>query len=129
MRTTPDAVAAIIEVDDAITLTPFIESASAVVDDVCVPLLYDATRLELIERWLSAHFYALRDPRRSSEGASGVSASYQNAVDLGFNCTHYGQAAMRLDTRGGLAALEKLSKQGGRRTVGVYHLVEDDDSE
>lgn len=111
-RTTSGAVEGIIEVDSSISLTPFIESANALVTEVCVPLEYDDIRLELIERWLAAHFYAIRDPRTTSEKAGPVSANYQSKVDLGFNVTHYGQMAMRLDTLGGLAALQKKIETG-----------------
>jgi hypothetical protein len=112
IRTTDTAVGLIIEVDEDIPLDPFIESASALVDEVCVPLGYTDARLELIERWLSAHLYATRDPRAVSEAAGSVSTTYQSKVDLGFNNSHYGQMAMRMDTKGGLALLDARIKTG-----------------
>jgi len=115
-RTTSEAVAAIVEVDVSISLTPFIEVANALVTECCADA-YDATRLELIERWLAAHFYTVRDMREVSEGAGGVSASYQSAVALGFDSSHFGQMAIRIDTVGGLAALNERVKKGKR--VGV----------
>jgi hypothetical protein len=111
-RTTSVAVEAIIEVDEEIPLTPFIETASALVEEICTPAGYDAARLELIERWLSAHFYAVRESRRDFEGAGTVQQSLQSKVDLGFDVTHYGQMAMRLDTKGGLARLNEMIKSG-----------------
>jgi hypothetical protein len=104
-RTTENAVAAIIEVDEDINLAPFIEVAAALVDEVCAPAGYDEARLELIERWLSAHFYAIRDPRRTQEVAGPVSESFQSKVDLGLDVTHYGQQAKLLDTKGTLLIL------------------------
>jgi len=116
-RTTEESVQGIIEHDATISLTPFIEVANALVTELCTDDSYDDTRLELIERWLSAHFYAIRDPRAESEKAGSVSVKYQSKVELGFDVTHYGQMAMRLDTAGGLAALNVQAKKGGKKTV------------
>ena len=112
VRTTSTAVQKIIELDSSIIvdladLDPFIEVASAIIDDVCVPLGYDATRLELIERWLSAHFYAIRDQRKQQEVAGSVSETFQTKVDLYLNVTIYGQQAQMIDTKGGLLRLNK----------------------
>ena len=86
-RTTKAYIATIIELDDSIVpndaaMEPFITVANELVTEVCTgdagpTTAYTASRLELIERWLAAHFYAIRDPRVSSEGAGGVSASYE----------------------------------------------------
>lgn len=111
-RTTSSAVGMIIEVDANVSLTPFIEAASALVDDVCLKSGYTDNRLELIERWLAAHFYTARDPRAESEKVSVIAVKYQSKVDLGLNSSHYGQMAMRLDTKGNLALLESKSKSG-----------------
>lgn len=122
MRTTAEAVQKIIEIDSTINagdISPFIEAANALITEICAPLGYDAPRLELLERWLSAHFYAIRDPRVAQESAGPVSASYQHQVGLGLNATAYGQQVMRLDTKGGLASLEVSSAQGKRRIIGV----------
>lgn len=121
-RTTSNAVGEIIEVDSSISVTPFIEAASALVDDVCVNSGYAATKLELIERWLAAHFYAIRDPRAVQEQAGSVRATYQSKVDLGLNTTHYGQMAMQLDTAGNLSTHNASAVKGKRRAVGVTYL-------
>jgi hypothetical protein len=105
MRTTAILVGAIIEVDETIDLDPFIAVANELVTEICSDSGYSAERLELIERWLSAHFYTNRDPRASEEKAGPVSAVYQSKVDLNLSTSHYGQTAMTLDTKGGLAAL------------------------
>jgi len=119
MRTTSDAVAAVIEVDVAIDLAPFILVANELVTEVCSNKNYTDSRLELIERWLSAHFYTNRDPRSVNEKAGSVGATYQSAVDLNLSTSHYGQTAMMLDTAGGLAS---LSNRKMKRTVGVTWL-------
>jgi len=117
VRTTRIAVAAIIEIDGTVItsdddMAPFIEVANSLVTDVCSDSSYTDAKLELIERWLSAHFYAIRDPRAVSEHAGPVGATFESRVDLGFNVTRYGQQAMRIDTAGGLAALDKRSSSG-----------------
>ena len=126
-RTTSAAVALIIEVDTSISLTPFIEVANALVTECCSTVAtYTDARLELIERWLSAHCYTVRDMRAESEKAGDISEKKQSKVDLGFDTSHYGQMAMRLDTAGGLANLNAASKKSGTIAVGLSWLGEED---
>jgi len=126
IRTTSAAVALIIEVDANINLTSFIEVANALVTECCSADDYDATRLELIERWLSAHVYTIRDMRASEERAGAVSERKQSAVALGFDSSHYGQMAMRLDTKGGLAVLNEQMKKGKGQAVQISWLGSED---
>jgi len=123
-RTTSAAVGLIIEVDSTISVTPFIEVANALVTELAaaVSTTYSAARLELIERWLSAHFYTERDPRAVDEKAGSVAVTNQSRVDLGFDNSHYGQMAMRLDTQGWLAELNEATKRGSQRTAGITYL-------
>jgi len=123
-RTSDAAVAAIAELDSSISLAPFIEAASAMVDVNCEALNpdYTATELELIERWLAAHCYHIRDMRAEQEKAGSVGSTYQSKVDLGLDVTHYGQMAMRLDYYGGLAALNERIKDGRRGVVSLTYL-------
>lgn len=125
-RTTSTAVGLIIEVDSDISLDPFIEVANALVTENCSTDDYDATRLELIERWLAAHCYTIRDMRAMAEGAKGISEKKQSKVDLGFDTSHYGQMAMRLDTVGGLAALNEKSKTGKHGLISASWLGTED---
>lgn len=114
IRTDATAVAGICEVDASIDLTPFIETASALVDDPVAtgsPSYTDA-KLELIERWLAAHFYRIRDMAVQQEYAKGVGQMFQFKVDLNLHVTMYGQQAMLLDTDGNLAKLNKRAKDG-----------------
>jgi hypothetical protein len=127
VRTTAEAVGGIIKVVGTVSMTPFIEAANALVTEHCSEDDYDATRLELIERWLAAHFYAIYEPRRLSERAGPVSKQIESRVDLGFDVTRYGQMAMRFDTEGGLAALNEQIKSGGSLTVGVTWLGSEDE--
>ena len=126
VRTTSAAVALLIEIDDDISLTSFIETANALVTECCSTDDYDATRLELIERWLSAHVYTIRDMRASEERVGTVSERKQSMVGLGFDTSHYGQMAMRLDTKGGLAALNAQMKKGTGQAVQISWLGDDD---
>jgi len=128
-RTTVDQVELIIDLDSGISLTPFIEVANALVTEICAAavdsdgaLVYGATRLELIERWLAAHFYHVRDPKASREDVDSVAATYQSVVKIGFNSTHYGQMSMRLDTNGGLSRLDQAAVKGGSATVSLTWL-------
>jgi hypothetical protein len=104
-RTTAELVGGLIELDLTIDVTPFIFTASELVTEHCEGQGYTVERLELIERYLAAHFYTLRDPRVVSERAGPVQATYQSKVDLNLATSHYGQTAMMLDTVGGLAVL------------------------
>ena len=122
-RTTAIDVADIVEVDSDIDLTVFILMANELVTEVCSDSEYSDVRLELIERWLAAHFYVIRDPRASSESA-GVSQSYAlPSVAMSFQGTKEGQQALLLDTDGNLAALGARTTSGGKKSsIGVTWL-------
>lgn len=132
-RTTAALMKGIIETDDTNIpdLTPFIDAANLLVTDSCGSADYTADKLELIERWVAAHFYAVRDPRATAERAGPVGQNLQSKVDLGLAVTHYGQQAMLLDSEGGLAAANKqTTKSRVSITAGVNWLgVEDWDKD
>ena len=119
IRTTPELVGGIIELDPVIvSIAPFIAAASALVDGVerrsdtlDSDEQLDSARLEIIETWLAAHFYAIRDPRPERERAGSVEVKHQTSVDLGLNVTHYGQQAMMLDTTGYLSEISSGKKR------------------
>lgn len=114
IRTTSDAVEEIVETEVTISLTPFIEIASAMVDELLVDAGYGDTYLELIERWLSAHFYSIRDMKRASEQVKTLRESFQYKVDLYLAVTVYGQQVLALEYKGILAALQKRIQDGTR---------------
>lgn len=120
-RTTSAAVALIIEVDSSISLSPFIEAATALVTKHCEDANddYTAAELELIERWLSAHLYTVRDMRAFHEKADEITEVKQSSVGKGLDSSHYGQTAMLLDWYGGLSALNQAIKAGKRTSVSV----------
>lgn len=113
-RTTSDLVKTTVETDDTIStdLAAYIAVANAIVTEKCEPAvdsngdkIHDATRLEMIERYLAGHFYACRDnaARITSESAGPVSASYSSSIGKGLEQTIQGQQAMALDTSGALS--------------------------
>ena len=120
-RTSPDAVKAILldnfgsKLDGAVPkLDGFIDSASATVDRVytCAagktpPITLSSTELELIERWLAAHMYAMADPMYTSRTTGKASGAFQGQTQMGLDYSPYGQMAKRLDWSGCLEALDK----------------------
>jgi hypothetical protein len=124
IRTTEEAVGGIIELDEDIDLTPFIETANNIIDRVCLQSGYDDSTLELIERWLSAHFYSIRDPRTISESVKGISERFEDGIggssrSSGFSLTRYGRQAMLIDTDGNLMILES---SGGKIKGSITHI-------
>lgn len=116
MRTTEAAVRKLIETD--VDMSPFMEAASVIVDDIAAANTVSDSRLELIERWLSAHFIEIRDPRPSSESAGGVSQSFaMGSRGMYFELTFYGQQAMLLDSTGTLIGLQSDAKSGALSRV------------
>lgn len=103
-----------------------IDTANEIVTEVCaaalrpdgVTLWHSDYRLALIETWLACHFYCINDPRGQRERAGPLTFESQSKVDLGFDVTHYGQQAKRLDTSGALAALDDAIEEG--RTPGRF---------
>lgn len=140
VRTTDDLVGGICEVDDGDDLTPHIASASKLVDRCCltgvtgVVLDYTTEELELIERYVAAHFYCVFNPRTTQETIGPAQQQFEGKSDLRLQFTRYGQQAMLLDIHGGLAALnnglakveKKFPDVTGRRP-NIRWLGKDDD--
>ncbi len=102
------------------SLQGFIETASAVVDRVATcatrkGLDLSTTELELIERWLAAHFYCVVDPIYTSRSTNGASASFQVGQAMeGFGSTEYGRQALAMDYSG---CLKNISLKQRARSV------------
>ena len=95
-------------------LDPFIATASNLVDRVSsLAATYkginlDTVTLELIERWLSAHFYLQSDQGLQSKSTRGASGQFQGKTDVvGLQGTKYGQAAIDTDYSRVLMAIDK----------------------
>lgn len=126
MRTNKDKVEDILvdHYDGVTSLTPFIQTASSLVDKVArndVESAHSSSDLELIERWLAAHFYAHADQLMQSESKGRASGSYQGQTAMIFMSTQYGQTALGLDTTGYLAKLQKQAQEG-RQSASVVWL-------
>lgn len=131
-RTSSDAVKALMrysvtgtDYDGSTDLAPFIATASAHVDDISAyatrnELEITATRLELIERWLTAWAYCMSDRTYASRSTGGKSGSFHGRTDMGFNANFYGQTAVSLDTTGFLAAQGK-GQRGSLVWAGKRH--------
>lgn len=116
VRTTAALVEGIIQVQDGIDLTPFIYTANMITTELCGQSGYSDgfvnSQMELIERWLAAHFYAIYDQQLTSARAGSVSVVYQSKVMFNLMGTTYGQQAMMLDVAGNLAKFtNKVTKQ------------------
>ena len=110
---------------DGSGLTPFIDTANAMVTAICATqAAYDTNQLELIERWLSAHFYAQRDDnnRVKSEGAGDANQSFQYPTGDSLNGTVYGQQVLLLDYLGNFSTLQAQIKAGRAPKVGAIWL-------
>lgn len=90
-----------------ITITPYINIASDVVDDLDATVL-DSTRLKDIERFLTAHLIMVtKDRMGTKERVGDAEVSYPNIFGPGLNASTYGQMVLQLDSTGTLANLGK----------------------
>jgi hypothetical protein len=129
VTTTADAVSKVVEVvlfgsqDLETVLAPFIESSANLLDDLYAGVtVSDATR-ELVERWLSAHFYKVFDPAIQSETVESLTTSYFGKVGEYLLRTPYGAQALALDSTGVLAAWQaKMTKPTALMRVGIKHV-------
>jgi hypothetical protein len=106
VRTTAVQVKSIIDVDEADSyLNAYMDVATELVDDHCLESEYDANKLELIERYLTAHFYACNKRRTLQQGvAQAINQTFDRVqVDFYLYNTVFGQQAMSLDPDGNLA--------------------------
>ena len=93
-------------------LMPFITTANVLVSKISsLAITNEITlsdeQLELIERWLSAHFYVVSDRTYAEARTEGAYAVYHGKTGLSLDFTPYGQMAKVLDTSGILAGLDK----------------------
>lgn len=115
IRTTSNKVTELVPSD--MDVASFIEAASLIVDEELVNQGLTEARLELIERYLAAHFLTLTEERggliKSSAGLA--SDTYADIYGKGFHSTRFGQQAVAFDTSGSLSKLslssEKLSAE------------------
>jgi len=97
----------------------FISDASNLIDELFedeTGLFEDETGvsdelLASIEKWVAAHFVAIRDQRPKSEKVGDASITYHGTSGKGLEFTPYGQQALLLDTTG------RLKSIGGKRAT------------
>lgn len=104
-RVTDAEVKEIIETD--LDTTPFIGTATLIVDEDLVGKGLSDARLREIELYLSAHFTTLRQRQLKSEEFGDAKDEFLGIVDLGLDSSLYGQQAKSLDTTGTLEAQGK----------------------
>jgi hypothetical protein len=96
-------------------LAPYVDTASSLIDDVATcaarkgkPL--SAAKLELLERWMAAHYYTKSDRTFASKSTGGASVAYITDPETP---EPYKSAALDLDTSGCLAAILKRQRASG----------------
>jgi len=93
-------------------LAAFITPANQLVDALLLDKGLGEPRLTEIERWLAAHFVAMRTPAETGRGVAESRHDYETpTVGQHLNGTRYGQMAIVLDTTGTLAALADVSQR------------------
>lgn len=96
-------------------LTGFIDAASIMIDQVVACAISKKRPLtdsqaEILERYLTAHYYGHADQFFTSKSTSGASGSFQGQFGKGLEGSQYGQTAMSLDPSGCLKALSMGNK-------------------
>ncbi len=122
-RTTPTLVAKTLgnDYDGSANLNPSIDTAGVHVRRIItrgteLGITVEEVDLEIIERWLAAHFYACSDRPYQSRSTLNASGSMQGQTGMGLTFTVYGQQAIALDPTGYLATIGK----GGKVARGVW---------
>lgn len=116
-------------IDDSsdISIAPFIATATVLTDyvDRCdtADILKDA-QLKEIERWLAAHYYAIRDAQYRSKATGRAEAEYQvgKSGEGSLDSNDWGRQALMLDVTGCLARLNEESKTGKKPAVSLLWL-------
>lgn len=113
IRTTMDNVVALVKVPADTDVSPFIESASLIVDEELQNQGLSDARLELIERYLAAHFVALAVEGGAliKTSAGLASDTYADIYGKGFHSTRFGQQALAFDPTGKISKLSLSSEK------------------
>lgn len=118
-RVTTAEVKEIIKIDSNIVpdvnIAAFITAANRLTTDALGTSGLASATLKEIERWLAAHFITAADRRSLEEEADEIRQKFTVKVGLGLRNSHYGQAAIALDTTGILAQI--ADGKGANETV------------
>ena len=127
MRTTAAAVLELMTNPIGVTeaqITVFLTPANTIVTNYLADNIDDDDLLELIERYLAAHFVAMSPLARESKsegiGGGDISVTYLGNAAMGLDFTTYGQTAKILDTTGKLVWLDKKGNK-----VAAFQTVSD----
>lgn len=107
------------------SLTPFIDTATVMVSRVATcatekGIALSSAELELIERWLAAHFYEHSDQMTSRDETGEALAVFQGKTGMYLESTKYGQTALLIDYSGCLAGIQPATDDStGRRVLTV----------
>jgi len=106
-RVTSDDVEKIIEVDSSLDVDAFIATATVLVDETLASSGYSDDLLFEIERYLAAHFIAMRQRQLTGDAFGDASRKYAGKFGMGLDFTQYGQQVKTLDIRGVLSISSK----------------------
>lgn len=119
-RTTSERVRDVLmdDYDPSKKLTPYINSASLVVDRVVIcatakGITLTTAEKEDIETWLAACMYALSDKPYGSRSNLSASGQFHGQTGMGWDANLYGQNAMRIDPSGCLFAMNNRARASG----------------
>ena len=104
-------------INTEIDTSPFITPANILVNKIDGNGISDSDHLKEIERWLAAHFVAVRDNRaggQSQHEVGDASEDYLKSTQVltkSLGSTYYGQQVLALDTTGTLVSLGKSRAQ------------------
>lgn len=104
-RVTAEEVKQVIETD-LTDLSGQIASANVMVTALLGSSSLDSAHLKEIERWLAAHFVALKSLQEDTVKLGPIEVkNFTGNKDLGLNQTQWGQQVLFLDTTGAFASL------------------------
>lgn len=100
----------------------YLADANVLVTDLLGASSLSNERLEIIERYLAAHFYVLGQQSggvfEEKIGESTVKTGSTFTLGQGLKLTRWGQMALAADTTGALSAIE-----GGKKKTAQFRLV------
>ena len=100
---------------ELVDLSVFIQTATVQVDEIAALGTLSAAVLKEIERWLAAHYAAMRVRQDVKVTMGDASHTYAGKTGMGLQSTRYGQQAVLLDTSGTLA-------NAGRRQASMTYM-------
>ena len=100
---------------------PFIDVAHALLEQYLgSETSLSEVLLKEIERWLAAHFVAIRTPGIRSKGADGANVVYEiGYLGRGLEATRYGQQVKALDPTGLLSSIGKRKAEFKSISLGL----------